>query len=141
MRDVAPPSDQDDGGSAVLIVIVRTGGLAGMRRRWHVEPPREEAPRWIELIDHCPWDAPDPAQSEPPHPSPTPRDSPQPRPTQPSPTPPSSTPTPTPRGADRFVWSIRARTPAARLERELPDSALDGPWRRLVEAVREASAS
>ncbi|MFK3677034.1 protealysin inhibitor emfourin [Microbacterium sp. NPDC090218] len=43
-------------------------------------------------------------------------------------------------GADRFIWSIRARTPVERRERELPDSALDGPWRALVEAVRAASA-
>jgi hypothetical protein len=43
------------------------------------------------------------------------------------------------RGADRFVWSIRARTPGERRERELPDSALDGPWLALVDAVRAAA--
>ena len=105
MRDVAPPSDPDEE-PGFLIVVIRTGGIAGIRRRWHVEPPREEEPRWIELIDRCPWD--DPAGAQQP-------------------------------GADRYVWSIRARTPSERRERELPDSALDGPWRTLVEAVRTAA--
>ena len=42
-----------------------------------------------------------------------------------------------PRGADRFQWSIRAqfRTDGVR-EADLPDSALTGPWRELVDAVR-----
>jgi len=31
------------------------------------------------------------------------------------------------------------RTPSERRERELPDSALDGPWLALVQAVRDAS--
>ncbi|GGD70382.1 protealysin inhibitor emfourin [Microbacterium murale] len=126
MRDVAPPSDHPDEEPGFLIIVIRTGGVAGIRRRWQVEPPREEAPRWIELIDRCPWDAPDSSESSrsssgSPLPSPSPSDSP-------------------PRGADRFVWSIQARTPAAQLERELPESALEGPWRQLVEAVRAATA-
>lgn len=132
MSDEAPPSDQDDGDPAVLIVIVRTGGFAGIRRRWHVEAPREDAPPWIELIDRCPWDGPDSAQPEPPRPEP-----PQPEPPRPAPSPPGSQQP----GADRYVWSIQARTPAANRERELPESALDGPWRQLVEAVRAAAKS
>ncbi|GAB3631968.1 hypothetical protein GCM10027421_13210 [Microbacterium shaanxiense] len=104
MRDVAPPSDPADE-PGFLIVVIRTGGIAGIRRRWRVVPPHDEEPHWIELIDSCPWDDP------------------------------SADPQ---RGADRYVWSIQARTPRARLERELPESALDGPWRQLVDAVREA---
>ena len=41
-------------------------------------------------------------------------------------------------GADRFVWSIRARTPSERREQDVPDSELSGPWRELVDAVRKA---
>lgn len=127
MSDAAPPNEQADGDPAVLIVIVRSGGFAGLRRRWHVEPPHDEAPRWIELIERCPWDGPDPAQSNTAQSDPAQPNSTQPRSDRP--------------GADRFVWSIQARTPAARRERELPESALDGPWRQLVEAVRTAATS
>lgn len=105
MSDPDPRSEPDDG-SRILIAVVRTGGIAGIRRQWQVEPADGEVSRWIELIERCPWED----------------------------------PSPTRRGADRYVWSIRARTPEVRHERELPESALDGPWRRLVDAVRDASA-
>ena len=101
MTDSPPPTD-----ARVVIAVVRSGGIAGIRRQWRVEAEQPEADEWIDLIDRCPWDA-EPDES---------------------------------RGADRFVWSIRARTPSERRERELPDSAIDGPWRTLVDAVRAASA-
>lgn len=106
MRDVAPPSDPDEEPD-FLIVVIRTGGVGGIRRRWHVAPPRDDEPRWIELIDRCPWDDPEGSPQQ---------------------------------GADRYTWSILARTPLTRLERDLPESALDGPWRRLVDAVRASGA-
>jgi hypothetical protein len=94
---------QTDG--PVVIAVVRTGGIAGIRRQWTVEPDPAEAPRWITMVERLPWD--DDADAG--------------------------------RGADRFVRLIRVRTPSERRERELPDSALDGPWRELVDAVRAAS--
>lgn len=90
----------------IVIAVVRTGGIAGIRRKWRVEPDPTETHHWIAMIDSCPWDADSDADS----------------------------------GADRFVWLIRVRTPSEERERELPDSALDGPWRELVDAVREAAA-
>jgi hypothetical protein len=108
MSETPPPAEErtqtDD--DVVVIAVVRTGGIAGIRRRWRVAAAPEDAGDWIALIDRCPWDAP-PSDTE---------------------------------GADRFVWSIRARTPSERREQELPDAALDGPWRALVDAVRAASA-
>ncbi|QNA91506.1 MULTISPECIES: protealysin inhibitor emfourin [unclassified Microbacterium] len=101
MSESPPPTD-----AQVVIAVVRSGGIAGIRRQWRVEAESDDAVEWIDLIDSCPWDQETEADS----------------------------------GADRFVWSIRARTPSERRERELPDSALDGPWRALVEAVRAASA-
>lgn len=89
----------------VVIAVVRSGGIAGISRRWRVEAEPSHASEWIALIERCPWDE----------------------------NPDAST------GADRFVWSIRVRTPVERHERELPDSALAGPWLALVQAVREAS--
>jgi len=98
-EDPTPPD------APVVIAVVRSGGLAGIRRQWHVEAEPPDAEEWIGLIDSCPWD--DDVDAPP--------------------------------GADRFVWSIRARTPSERRERELPDSAVDGPWRTLIDAVREAA--
>ncbi|MCK2035323.1 hypothetical protein KZC51_04160 [Microbacterium sp. SSW1-49] len=91
--------------SDVVIAVVRSGGIAGISRRWRIEAAPADAPEWIALIDSCPWDAHTDAAT----------------------------------GADRFVWSIRARTPAEHHERELPDSELAGPWLDLVKAVRDAS--
>lgn len=104
MSEARPPESDD---AQVVIAVARTGGIAGIRRRWRVEAPREEAGDWIALIDSCPWDAPAADGI----------------------------------GADRFVWSIRVRTPSERHAQELPDAALDGPWRELVDAVRAASRS
>lgn len=53
-------ADPDDDAPDELIVVVRverTGGIAGLRREWTAEPPPDEAPRWIGLIEGCPWDA------------------------------------------------------------------------------------
>ena len=100
MSPLTPPADDE-----VVIAVVRSGGIAGIRRRWRVAAPTDEAGEWIALIDSCPWDSPAPETE----------------------------------GADRFVWSIRARTPSVRHEQELPDAALDGPWRELVDAVRAVS--
>jgi hypothetical protein len=66
----------------------------------------------VMLIENCPWDAPEPDASGP-----------------------DASP-----GADRFVWSIHARILQREHRRELPESQLDGPWRELVDAVRDANA-
>ena len=100
MSESPPPTD-----AQVVIAVVRTGGIAGIRRQWQVEPDPAESSDWIAMIESCPWDA-DADDTT---------------------------------GADRFVWLIRVRTPSEKRERELPDSALDGPWRQLVDAVRAAS--
>ncbi|WP_309103362.1 protealysin inhibitor emfourin [Microbacterium sp.] len=88
----------------VVIAVVRTGGIAGIRRRWQVEPDPDDTSEWIALIERCPWDDESGDDS----------------------------------GADRFMWTIRARTPSQKHERDLPDSQLSGPWRELVDAVRRA---
>lgn len=41
------------------------------------------------------------------------------------------------RGADRFLWNIHARCGPDDREADLPDRALTGAWRDLVDAVRE----
>jgi hypothetical protein len=114
MSESPQPTDaeqpaESSGDPGIIVAVVRSGGIAGISRRWRVEiaaSDSADADTWIALIERCPWDA----DTE------------------------SST------GADRFMWSIRARTPHERRERELPDAAVSGPWRDLVDAVRAASA-
>jgi hypothetical protein len=41
-----------------VISVVRTGGLAGLRREWTVEVGvPDDLPHWQPLIEACPWDA------------------------------------------------------------------------------------
>lgn len=48
----AEPGDE----IVVAVMIVRSGGIAGLSRRWAVEAPRADADRWITLVQECPWD-------------------------------------------------------------------------------------
>jgi hypothetical protein len=56
MESPQPDAPHDDA-PRVVVVVVRSGGLAGLRKQWRAEPPAEEAGRWIALIDDCPWDS------------------------------------------------------------------------------------
>lgn len=87
---------------AVEVTVTRTGGFAGLRRRWHVAPSQEDA-RLAELVDRCPWE---------------------------------TVAATAPTGADRFVWIIWARRVADVHEAELPESAVEGPWRDLIAEVQ-----
>lgn len=46
-----------DAEALVAVVVRRTGGVAGLRREWRVEPAARDTERWIALIGQCPWDA------------------------------------------------------------------------------------
>lgn len=94
------------GEPAVAVTVVRSGGIAGIPRRWGVEVPAEDAGPWRALVEECPW-----GECE------APSD-----------------------GADRFSWSVRARLPDASLRADLSEDQASGPWRTLIDAVREASA-
>jgi len=52
------PETADD--ERFAIVVVRSGGIAGLSKQWRAEPDAERAPRWRELVERCPWDAPTP---------------------------------------------------------------------------------
>ncbi|MGB3731992.1 protealysin inhibitor emfourin [Microbacterium sp.] len=49
-------SRNGDAAPRIVIAVVRTGGIAGLRRRWRVEREPEEAPEWVALVERCPWD-------------------------------------------------------------------------------------
>ena len=127
----APRRPSDEAGQPVTapvqVAVKRTGGFAGLTKQWRAEPPADEASVWISLISQCPWDAPDSlaadrtgrgdgtARGE------------------------SSDGRP-PAGADRFTWWIQARCgDTDEREAEVPDGALVGAWRELVDAVRDWS--
>jgi hypothetical protein len=42
----------------VVVVVERTGGFAGLTRRWRAEADHEGASQWLPLLHACPWDAP-----------------------------------------------------------------------------------
>lgn len=95
---------------AIAVTVTRTGGFAGMRRTWRAQPDRTEAPQWIALIDGCPWDAADPNRDI------------------------------VPTGADRYMWHVDARCGDSAREAALADPEVQGPWRALIDAVREAKS-
>ncbi len=88
------------------MLVVRSGGLAGLSKRWLAEPEADRLPRWIELVERCPWDA----------------------------APSAST------GADRYQWRIEVlRGETAVHQARLGDAQVEGPWRTLVDEVRQAT--
>src|SRR4051812_21346893 len=108
MDETSSP-EADEGSSiplpALLVAVTRTGGFAGMTRRWTAEPREDEASEWVTLISRCPWDEPADEADR--------------------------------RGADRFQWNIHATCgPDQDHRADLPDGALTGAWRELVDAVR-----
>ncbi|UNK70648.1 protealysin inhibitor emfourin [Microbacterium sp. H1-D42] len=101
-------SRSDAGLNHIVVAVVRTGGLAGMRRRWRAEPDPEQTPHWLALVEQCPWDEPMDADED---------DVPS---------------------ADRYIWSIHARVQDEQRQQVVPDTHMQGAWRELVDAVRDA---
>lgn len=91
------------------ITVTRSGGFAGLRRTWAAEADTAGAPQWIALLEECPWDAADPTRPLPPY------------------------------GADRFVWRVDARCGEDARAAALADPEVQGPWRELIDAVRDAT--
>ncbi|BCW76204.1 hypothetical protein OUO20_09415 [Arthrobacter sp. FX8] len=93
------------------IKVERSGGIAAVTRVWTVDAQSDsDLSQWQPLVEACPWDS-------------VPK---------------------TPRAAaeqfaeaqpDRFIYSIRAGQRRA----ALPEQAVTGPWRILVDSAREAA--
>jgi len=41
----------------VFLSVTRSGGFAGLTRRWSVSAPPHESATWIALVGRCPWEA------------------------------------------------------------------------------------
>ena len=93
------------------ISVERTGGIAAMTRVWTVNAVSETARnQWQPIVEACPWDA-------------VPR------------TPRAATAEYSGAQPDRFIYSIRAGQHRA----ALPERAVTGPWRVLVDTTRAAA--
>jgi hypothetical protein len=109
MVDAGRDPGRDSGPDCVSwrITVVRTGGFAGLRREWSVRSLDDSAVDWDRLIAACPWNA----------------------------------STGVGAARDHFVWRIEVNPEARSAARErtavLPDPKLTGPWRLLVDQVRE----
>ena len=55
-----PDAADDD---RFVILVVRSGGIAGLSKQWRATPDPDRTPRWRKLVESCPWDAPLPATS------------------------------------------------------------------------------
>jgi len=120
------PTGATDPRPAVEVDVARTGGIAGITRRWSAQPPEAEASEWISLIDRCPWNDRDATASHTMTPDAAAPDAVAPAAVSPMP--------------DRFVWFIRASWSGTDpREAELPDDEVVGAWRELVDAVRDWS--
>ena len=93
------------------ISVERTGGIAAITRVWTVDARSETAiSQWQPIVEACPWDA-------------VPR------------TAVAAAREFTDGQPDRFIYSIRAGGRRA----ALPERAVTGPWRILVESARAAA--
>ncbi|WP_066043879.1 protealysin inhibitor emfourin [Herbiconiux solani] len=119
------PQDDDDA-QVLRITVARSGGVAGIAPSWTVTASAEpDVDSWLSLVESCPWDAPGAGGA--PGTDGSPEDG-------------------SPGGADRFVYTIRVildppAEKAAATERDatVPETALDGPWRDLVDRVKQES--
>ena len=55
--DAHAPAPDAVGDPVVTVTVTRTGGIAGLRRKWRAEAGEDDADTWIALIGECPWDA------------------------------------------------------------------------------------
>lgn len=122
------------------ITVTRSGGFAGMRRQWSVEPAGPEEDRWRALVEACPWDRPETpgadagtgsgAATGPGADAGPAADASAAPPAAAAPGPAGRSPV-----RDGFTYTFEAADRRATLS----ESAVVGPWRTLAEEVRESA--
>jgi hypothetical protein len=108
MTDKAPP----EGEPLVVVAVTRSGGIAGLRREWRVEPAASDVPHWVTLIESCPWDAVD-----------------------------TCPPQGADRYVWRIRARCETPQDTVERDAELQDPQVEGPWQALIDEVRGASGS
>jgi len=102
----------------VRVSVSRSGGVAGLTRRWSVAAPPQEPAAWTALVESCPWDAAAAADEVTPG---------------------------SPRGADRFTdrftWTIEVDLAGRSHRAVVPETQVQGPWRALIDAVRASDSA
>ncbi len=93
--------------TSLVVTVVRTGGIAGLRREWRVEPDSDHRAEWLDLVEACPW---------------------------------GDEPLGTAVERDRFTWAIDALVRREHHRATLPEHAVTGPWRDLVDRTRAAGS-
>ena len=116
MTHETEPEQAEATEATVVVTVVRSGGFAGLTRRWGVQAPPADAARWRTLVDDCPWHDYDDACAD-------------------------QRADDASRGADRFSWTLHAMLPDATLRADLTETQATGPWRALIDAVREVSGA
>jgi len=98
----------------VRVTVARSGGIAGLTRRWSVTAPPHEPAEWVALVQRCPWES-----SEDP----------------------TGAASDAQRGADRFTWTIDVDLDGRSHRAVIPETRADGPWRALIDAVRASDSA
>lgn len=88
--------------------VARSGGIAGLTRRWTISAPPREPAEWIGLVERCPWDDADTAANA----------------------------TGARTGGDRFTWTIEADLDGRRYRAVIAEEQARGAWRELIDAIR-----
>jgi hypothetical protein len=109
-----PDDDESAKVRELRITVARSGGVAGIRPTWTITASEEpEVDSWLSLVESCPWDGPGTSSPD------------------------------GPGEPDRFVYTIRvvidpAHDSPDERDARVPERAL-GPWRDLIDRVKDAS--
>lgn len=116
-----------DDDPAVVVTVVRSGGIAGLRRQWRVQPDLEHRSEWERLVEACPWGDAASGPAGPGHSAGS---------GDPAGSRESAGPALGP-DRDRYVWAIDAVLLDDHHHATMSDREVIGPWRDLVDRVRQ----
>ena len=108
---IPPEAAAEENAPVVCVRVARSGGVAGLTRRWQVLAPPRDPARWLALVAQCPWEAAAAAADT------------------------------AANGADRFTWTIEAELDGGTRRAVVGEEQARGPWRTMIDAVRAEASS